>query len=758
MPKIIQLPLKRNKDCNGRPDYDTLVNLVYQRFVAKHEKFSLQQRTGNHPIQRTGPSLELFNDHLNFKQTIGLTPLSPNGTCHFIAFDADNANDHLSRLTDLLTSFDLTPFRVVGRPGRDGHLFLFLKDVPAFVASKFARLCLRLLQIPENDSVGAKPYFGSTPIRFPLGLNRKKECEGHVDSIPGIDDSDSYGRLLALYSTTEATREQLEPILEANAPILSLCESGRMSYERKEELLQAAKEFCRFGLTQPHTSHYAYFCLGQLAWSGCPELGIPAFGPDDEARAEWIYNWAVTKHNGFNFEINRRAFHRVKLEILKLCRWRRKSPFISNSIDSTDDPVVSLVSPHYRQKANQNLFSATKFKILSATLDLSLREDSKRLIQQDVAKACKSSPRIVIKHLSDAGHVKVCGSKTFIQVDLPLLRRQVKELDKVSKTVVNSEVWGSGVLKEESANNDGESTPQPPKIHRAYTGVECDPQNAQLAEKSILDPQNQPPLIEPPKKRKPTVYRYDKQGHPVLNPYTNTTMWFKTAKDANKAIQRMIKWCWAFYRIQDRLFRHTDGEDRRFLGEYFDINEAFKECGRNGLIETRNLFGDADTLSDFKYSHMGSQTVLAVTAAYLKRTDAFRESGCSDLLKEGRPDERLLKAEIVELIAKFVREAVLWERDCEYTKTLKSTTSEFQFSLKKLSFWDWVEERSNQSEEVQLTNTWRLHKKRVVNCLEYFSVKLKPNMKDLHTGGQLTLRMALFYSRGEVYKYKRRSA
>lgn len=146
------------------------------------EKRGGQARTVHGPVTR-----ELFEDHLNGIQSIGIVPIMKDDTCNWFAIDVDSygsdIHHKLARKIDILG----LPLLLCNTKSGGAHLYCFLKKpTSAKNARAAAATFIRVLDLPENTEVFPKqetsegsgnwinlPYFGKT--RQYMGTDGQQE-------------------------------------------------------------------------------------------------------------------------------------------------------------------------------------------------------------------------------------------------------------------------------------------------------------------------------------------------------------------------------------------------------------------------------------------------------------------------------------------------------------------------------------------------------------------------------------------------------
>lgn len=143
----------------------------------------------------------LFEDHLAGRITLGLPALDQSGLSRWLCFDSDKEDGALDHIERWLLAHHWRCHRESQRPGRAGHLWLFLQEpIPAadlrLFANRVATLANALGKVeifPKQDKPNwdnkTGQFLASSVVRLPLGINRKPEANGARGWFAGAEQS-----------------------------------------------------------------------------------------------------------------------------------------------------------------------------------------------------------------------------------------------------------------------------------------------------------------------------------------------------------------------------------------------------------------------------------------------------------------------------------------------------------------------------------------------------------------------------------------
>lgn len=123
---------------------------------------------------------ELIWRHLAGKVTCSWPAVDEGGNSRWVCWDSDHESGEIERLQRLLANWGMPSYREAMRPGRDGHLWMFLSqpapagDLILFNQEAFAHGGV------ENDAVEFFPKSADrfSQVRGPLGVHRKPGANG----------------------------------------------------------------------------------------------------------------------------------------------------------------------------------------------------------------------------------------------------------------------------------------------------------------------------------------------------------------------------------------------------------------------------------------------------------------------------------------------------------------------------------------------------------------------------------------------------
>jgi len=164
------------------------------RFINNQNAYALQwgffdanenkEKHGYTCIRNSRITNEMLMKHLIGKITLGVYSTNPDGSnCKWLCWDVDDEQeDELEQLTGWLSYFNIHSIRESRRPGRSGHLWIFL-DQPISSVDAY-----RILRFGYDMSQLRGEYFPAQPelkndqmgnlVRLPLGRHRKPSAKG----------------------------------------------------------------------------------------------------------------------------------------------------------------------------------------------------------------------------------------------------------------------------------------------------------------------------------------------------------------------------------------------------------------------------------------------------------------------------------------------------------------------------------------------------------------------------------------------------
>jgi hypothetical protein len=179
---------------------DNLIRFYTKLFVNCDDRYAVQVPQGGYKVLYEPTTTSLIAQHLEGAITLGFPAMSKEFTCKWAAWDADNEAGDLFKIKAVLERLGLRPLREGGRPGRDGHLWLFFdRPIAASRLRRFdleirahAQVAARAVEFfPKQDSFDSSP----NPVRGPLGINRKPEAKGARGLFAGAGSEDLLDQL-----------------------------------------------------------------------------------------------------------------------------------------------------------------------------------------------------------------------------------------------------------------------------------------------------------------------------------------------------------------------------------------------------------------------------------------------------------------------------------------------------------------------------------------------------------------------------------
>lgn len=155
------------------------------RFVNNRNAYATQNSNGSYTAHRNQSiTMELFEQHLLGELTLGVYAINPdNNTSKFLCWDIDNeAEENIANLVQWLADFNIRIIRASRRPGRSGHLYVFLRQ--PILSSEAFRILKHgqfLWQIPGEvfpAQAGLKIGQVGSLVRLELGVHRKPSAGG----------------------------------------------------------------------------------------------------------------------------------------------------------------------------------------------------------------------------------------------------------------------------------------------------------------------------------------------------------------------------------------------------------------------------------------------------------------------------------------------------------------------------------------------------------------------------------------------------
>jgi len=760
---------------------------IFDKLLSGRNAHGLQGSKGRYRHQRRLLTFELFQQHLNQELTLAVQVLEPNDTCRLLAFDADNTNGKLQQLYDLLTSKGIHPLWIEGREGRDGHLFMIL-DAPldGDTARLFTSSCQRLIDCPNNDQTGAKAIFGGL-IRFPLGLNRKLEANGAIGWIKGIDHN-LQEQIKALSEWTFTSPNQIHAILDEHSDHDDDAHSAKphataMSHGERVELYELGRHHWVRGLTAAGTSHGAYKALSRFLWDGCPDLGIPAYGPNDKQRAELIIEWARNKSHGFNTKVSRGDWAGLRKEIETICKHRSNTGTLQHGYKTPARNIAHFWTAAARKRKNEAWSD-----VLLRTYEL-LRSESrpKKWSYRLIANHSGHSINTVIQCLQHHSHYRQSGAVKLIKIDTDLLDIQVREIKsqreckqkkarawtlKTQLESADSHQWSTQelqMLKKELdlLCKELQVKQQVPGVSSWVNAAQKCSENPyspeKLSSERVVFPVAHANADRPKLKGKVNVYPVDDSVLPLFNPYTRTWMSARTHTDREKILQQMERAAWSASRQIVRMMRNRNDQlkewertRRSCIAAYLNIGTVLHKLKLGQKLEWRYEI-QPEKYNQEMCERLTEGERLATIDLFMHSVDEFlaNEYWIETLTRaELGSAEAVVIPMLKKLQSKLYSLAITWDRTGEYQDTLK-----FRYgSPDALSFHLWRQARSKKSEDEQRQDLWRIHCRRIkanIGQLEILRTGIYRNEWELDHETALRIASGVYWKQQKRLKEKR---
>jgi len=171
-----------------------LLNTFMTRFLNTNTGYYTYNRSTGKPYALyEAPTASVFQAHLYSGNTISIPAVSEDGYSRWLAFDSDANNGYLPAIEAYLLTNGWHALREAVRPGREGHLWLFLDvPLPAKALRRWAQNVLAATNTPAKEiEVFPKqdmPDRLATALRLPLGVNWKPEAAQAVGWFEGCPE------------------------------------------------------------------------------------------------------------------------------------------------------------------------------------------------------------------------------------------------------------------------------------------------------------------------------------------------------------------------------------------------------------------------------------------------------------------------------------------------------------------------------------------------------------------------------------------